>query len=113
MHRARDDTEICRRRYLDTIGLRRILPNILIVSSFYESRPELKCLRREWDIRFANPEHCFDQNENHSCGPFSLKTIEVLVSRRGLVNVDEDHMAEIRKRIAERIYSFSLMNVHQ
>lgn len=104
MHRA--GPEIRKARYDDTLSLRRLLPVMLGGASFYERREELKPLWREWDIRFANPLHCFEQHSSHSCGPLSLKTVEVLISRRPVIGVDEDHIADVRMRIAERIYSF-------
>jgi Ulp1 protease family, C-terminal catalytic domain len=110
-HRARTDPDMRRRRYADTLGLRRLLPTILQLTSFYEHRPELRPLEREWDLRFAHPQHCFEQHGSHSCGPFSVKTIEVLLARRAVVNVDEDHMKIIREQIAERIFSFSLISL--
>jgi Ulp1 protease family, C-terminal catalytic domain len=109
MHRAQKDPEIRQRRYEDTLGLRRLLPTILVLTSFYESRLDLRPLGREWDLRFAHPEHCFEQKSNHSCGPFSLMTMHVLMSRRLNLNVDEDHMKDIRLFIADRIFTHSLI----
>ncbi|KAL3655890.1 hypothetical protein CASFOL_000286 [Castilleja foliolosa] len=95
-------------RYEGTLCLRRILPALLQLSGFYDVRKDLKPVNREWDLRFANKEQCFLQTDNVSCGPFSLKMMEVLVSRRALPNITEENMKFIRRGIAERI--FSLVN---
>ncbi|KAL3621595.1 hypothetical protein CASFOL_036507 [Castilleja foliolosa] len=94
-------------RYLNTMSLRRILPSILMLSGFYDVRKNLKPLNREWDLRFGDKNYCFTQEDGLSCGPFSLKMMEVLVSRRTLPNIIEENMKFIRRGIAERIFSFS------
>ncbi|KAL3626961.1 hypothetical protein CASFOL_029174 [Castilleja foliolosa] len=94
-------------RYLNTLSLRRILPSILMLSGFYDVRKDLKPLNREWDLRFRDKNYCFTQEDGLSCGPFSLKMMEVLVSRRALPNITEENMKFIRRGIAERIFSFS------
>ncbi|KAL3623590.1 hypothetical protein CASFOL_032406 [Castilleja foliolosa] len=94
-------------RYEGTLCLRRILPALLQLSGFYDVRKNLKPVNREWDLRFANKEQCFLQTDKVSCGPFSCKMMEVLVSRRALPNITEENMKFIRRGIAERIFSFS------
>ncbi|KAL3621585.1 hypothetical protein CASFOL_036497 [Castilleja foliolosa] len=94
-------------RYEGTLCLRRILPALLQLSGFYDVRKDLKPVNREWDLRFANKEQCFLQTDKLSCGPFSCKMMEVLVSRRALPNITEKNMKFIRRGIAERILSFS------
>ncbi|KAL3639645.1 hypothetical protein CASFOL_017552 [Castilleja foliolosa] len=94
-------------RYEGTLCLRRILPALLQLSGFYDVRKDLKPVNREWDLRFANKEQCFLQTDKVSCGPFSCKMMEVLVSRRALPNITEKNMKFIRRGIAERIFSFS------
>ncbi|KAL3615952.1 hypothetical protein CASFOL_040246 [Castilleja foliolosa] len=91
------------RRYKGTRKLRRLLPDLLKHSGIFETRATID---REWDLRFAHPDHCFNQTDNHSCGIFSLKMIEVLMSRQGPANIDEGHILEIRKFIAERTYTY-------
>ncbi|KAL3625670.1 hypothetical protein CASFOL_030524 [Castilleja foliolosa] len=76
-------------RYEGTLCLRRILPALLQLSGFYDVRKDLKPVNREWDLRFANKEQCFLQTDKVSCGPFSCKMMEVLVSRRALPNITE------------------------
>jgi hypothetical protein len=94
-------------RYEGTLCLRRILPALLQLSGFYDVRKDLKPVNREWDLRFANKEQCFLQTDKVSCGPFSCKMMEVLVSRRALPNITQENMKFIRRGIAERIFSFS------
>ncbi|KAL3615840.1 hypothetical protein CASFOL_040134 [Castilleja foliolosa] len=94
-------------RYLKTLSLRRILPAILKASGFYKVRKDLKPVYREWDLRFADKDYCFRQEEILSCGPFALKMMEVLVSRRELPYITEDNIGSIRRSIAERIFSYS------
>ncbi|KAL3652708.1 hypothetical protein CASFOL_002389 [Castilleja foliolosa] len=94
-------------RYLKTLSLRRILPAILKASGFYKVRKDLKPVYREWDLRFADKDYCFRQEEILSCGPFALKMMEVLVSRRALPYITEDNIGSIRRSIAERIFSYS------
>ncbi|KAL3637466.1 hypothetical protein CASFOL_018634 [Castilleja foliolosa] len=94
-------------RYEGTLCLRRILPALLQLSGVYDVRKDLKPVNREWDLRFANKEQCFLQTDKVSCGPFSCKMMEVLVSRRALPNITEENMKFIRRGIAERIFSFS------
>ncbi|KAL3620988.1 hypothetical protein CASFOL_035900 [Castilleja foliolosa] len=94
-------------RYEGTLCLRRILPALLQLSGFYDVRKDLKPVNREWDLRFADKDHCFEQTDKVSCGPFSCKMMEVLVSRRALPNITQENMKFIRRGIAERIFSFS------
>ncbi|KAL3643436.1 hypothetical protein CASFOL_014251 [Castilleja foliolosa] len=94
-------------RYQNTLSLRRILPSILMLLGFYDMRKDLKPLNREWDLRFRDKNYCFTQADGLSCGPFSLKMIEVFVSRRALPNITEENMKFIRRGISERIFSFS------
>ncbi|KAL3632457.1 hypothetical protein CASFOL_025441 [Castilleja foliolosa] len=91
------------RRYKGTRKLRRLLPDLLEHSGIFETRATID---REWDLRFAHPDHCFNQTDNHSCGIFSSKMIEVLMSRQAQANIDEGHILEIRKFIAERTYTY-------
>ncbi|KAL3647261.1 hypothetical protein CASFOL_008229 [Castilleja foliolosa] len=91
------------RRYKGTRKLRRLLPDLLKHSGIFETRATID---REWDLRFAHPDHCFNQTDNHACGIFSLKMIEVLMSRQAQANIDEGHILEIRKFIAERTYTY-------
>ncbi|KAL3651994.1 hypothetical protein CASFOL_001675 [Castilleja foliolosa] len=91
------------RRYKGTRKLRRLLPDLLEHSGIFENRATID---REWDLRFSHPDHCFNQTDNHSCGIFSLKMIEVLMSRQAQANIDEGHILEIRKFIAERTYTY-------
>ncbi|KAL3613286.1 hypothetical protein CASFOL_030339 [Castilleja foliolosa] len=98
-------------RYEGTLCLRRILPALLQLSGFYDVRKDLKPVNREWDLRFADKDHCFEQTDKVSCGPFSCKMMEVLVSRRALPNITQENMKFIRRGIAERI--FSLVNLRQ
>ncbi|KAL3614466.1 hypothetical protein CASFOL_041552 [Castilleja foliolosa] len=100
-----EDTRLA--RYEGTLCLRRILPALLQLSGFYDVRKDLKPVNREWDLRFANKEQCFLQTDKVSCGPFSCKMMEVLVSRRALPNITQENMKFIRRGIAERIFSFS------
>ncbi|KAL3619648.1 hypothetical protein CASFOL_034560 [Castilleja foliolosa] len=97
------DTDLRYRRYKGTRKLRRLLPDLLKHSGIFETRAMID---REWDLRFAHPDHCFNQTDNHSCGIFSLKMIEVLMSRQAQANIDEGHILEIRKFIAERTYTY-------
>ncbi|KAL3613827.1 hypothetical protein CASFOL_041901 [Castilleja foliolosa] len=94
-------------RYEATMCLRRILPALLQLSGFYDVRKDLKPVNREWDLRFADKDHCFEQTDGLSCGPFACKMMEVLVTRRQLPNITEKNMKHIRRGIAERIFSFS------
>ncbi|KAL3651498.1 hypothetical protein CASFOL_004500 [Castilleja foliolosa] len=94
-------------RYLKTLSLRRILPAILKASGFYRVRKDLKPVFREWDLRFADKDYCFRQEDILSCGPFALKLMEVLVSRRALPYITEANIGLIRSSIAERIFSYS------
>ncbi|KAL3618491.1 hypothetical protein CASFOL_037573 [Castilleja foliolosa] len=94
-------------RYEATMCLRRILPALLQLTGFYDVRKDLKPVNREWDLRFADKDHCFEQNDGKSCGPFACKMMEVLVTRRQLPNITEQNMKHIRRGIAERIFSFS------
>ncbi|KAL3621720.1 hypothetical protein CASFOL_034380 [Castilleja foliolosa] len=94
-------------RYLKTLSLRRILPAILKASGFYRVRKDLKPVFREWDLRFADKDYCFRQEDILSCGPFALKLMEVLVSRRALPYITEGNIGLIRSSIAERIFSYS------
>ncbi|KAL3642914.1 hypothetical protein CASFOL_013729 [Castilleja foliolosa] len=94
-------------RYLKTLSLRRILPAILKASGFYRVRKDLKPVFREWDLRFAVKDYCFRQEDILSCGPFALKMMEVLVSRRALPYITEKNIGLIRSSIAERIFSYS------
>ncbi|KAL3643687.1 hypothetical protein CASFOL_014502 [Castilleja foliolosa] len=94
-------------RYEVTMCLRRILPALLQLTGFYDVRKDLKPVNREWDLRFADKDHCFEQIDGKSCGPFSCKMMEVLVTRRQLPNITEKNMKYIRRGIAERIFSFS------
>ncbi|KAL3640275.1 hypothetical protein CASFOL_015243 [Castilleja foliolosa] len=95
-------------RYLKTLSLRRILPVILKASGFYRVRKDLKPVFREWDLRFADKDYCFRQEDILSCGPFALKLMEVLVSRRALPYITEGNIGLIRRSsIAERIFSYS------
>ncbi|KAL3619754.1 hypothetical protein CASFOL_034666 [Castilleja foliolosa] len=91
------------RRYKGTRKLRRLLPDLLKHSGIFETRATID---REWDLRFAHHDHCFNQTDNHACGIFSLKMIEVLMSRQAQANIDEGHILEIRKFIAERTYTY-------
>ncbi|KAL3637509.1 hypothetical protein CASFOL_018677 [Castilleja foliolosa] len=94
-------------RYEATMCLRRILPALLQLTGFYDVRKDLKPVNREWDLRFADKDHCFEQTDGKSCGPFACKMMEVLVTRRQLPNITEKNMKHIRRGIAERIFSFS------
>ncbi|KAL3627240.1 hypothetical protein CASFOL_028603 [Castilleja foliolosa] len=94
-------------RYLKPLSLRRILPAILKASGFYKVRKDLKPVFREWDLRFADKDYCFIQEHGVSYGPFSLKMMEVLVSRRALPYITEQNIDLIRRSIAERIFSYS------
>ncbi|KAL3616138.1 hypothetical protein CASFOL_039995 [Castilleja foliolosa] len=94
-------------RYESTMCLRRILPALLQLTGFYDVRKDLKPVNREWDLRFADKDHCFEQTDGKSCGPFACKMMEVLVTRRQLPNITEKNMKHIRRGIAERIFSFS------
>ncbi|KAL3656082.1 hypothetical protein CASFOL_000478 [Castilleja foliolosa] len=94
-------------RYERTMCLRRILPVLLQLTGFYEKRKDLKPVNREWDLRFADKDQCFKQTDGVSCGPFSCKMMEVLVTRRALPNITEENMEFIRRGIAQRIFSFS------
>ncbi|KAL3628052.1 hypothetical protein CASFOL_028154 [Castilleja foliolosa] len=94
-------------RYLKTLSLRHILPAILKASGFYRVRKDLKPVFREWDLRFADKDYCFRQEDILSCGPFALKLMEVLVSRRALPYITEGNIGLIRSSIAERIFSYS------
>ncbi|KAL3623449.1 hypothetical protein CASFOL_032265 [Castilleja foliolosa] len=94
-------------RYEATMCLRRILPALLQLTGFYDVRKDLKPVNREWDLRFADKDHCFEQTDGKSCGPFACKMMEVLVTRRQLPNITEQNMKHIRRGIAERIFSFS------
>ncbi|KAL3647097.1 hypothetical protein CASFOL_008065 [Castilleja foliolosa] len=94
-------------RYLKILSLRRILPAILKASGFYKVRKDLKPVYREWDLRLADKDYCFRKEEILSCGPFALKMMEVLVSRRALPYITEDNIGSIRRSIAERIFSYS------
>ncbi|KAL3655985.1 hypothetical protein CASFOL_000381 [Castilleja foliolosa] len=94
-------------RYLKTLSLRRILPAILKASGFYRVRKDLKPVFREWDLRFADKDYCFRQEDILSCGPFALKMMDVLVSRRALPYITEQNIGLIRSSIAERIFSYS------
>ncbi|KAL3651452.1 hypothetical protein CASFOL_004454 [Castilleja foliolosa] len=94
-------------RYKGTMCLRHILPALLQLTGFYDVRKDLKPVNREWDLRFADKDQCFKQTDDKSCGPFSCKMMEVLVTRRQLPNITEENMKYIRKGIAERIFSFS------
>ncbi|KAL3651702.1 hypothetical protein CASFOL_004704 [Castilleja foliolosa] len=94
-------------RYLKTLSLRRILPATLKASGFYKVRKDLKPVYREWDLLFADNDYYFRQEEILSCGPFALKMMEVLVSRRALPYITEDNIGSIRRSIAERIFSYS------
>ncbi|KAL3615835.1 hypothetical protein CASFOL_040129 [Castilleja foliolosa] len=94
-------------RYEVTMCLRRILPALLQLTGFYDVRKDLKPVNREWDLRFADKDQCFEQTDGKSCGPFSCKMMEVLVTRRQLPNITEKNMKYIRRGIAERIFSFS------
>ncbi|KAL3623130.1 hypothetical protein CASFOL_031946 [Castilleja foliolosa] len=94
-------------RYEATMCLRRILPALLPLTGFYDVRKDLKPVNREWDLRFADKDHCFEQTDGKSCGPFACKMMEVLVTRRQLPNITEKNMKHIRRGIAERIFSFS------
>ncbi|KAL3616151.1 hypothetical protein CASFOL_040008 [Castilleja foliolosa] len=79
-------------RYEGTMSLRRILPAILQLSGFYDKHKDLKPVNREWDLRFADKEQCFFQTYGVSCGPFSYKMMEVLISRRALPNITQENM---------------------
>ncbi|KAL3639604.1 hypothetical protein CASFOL_017511 [Castilleja foliolosa] len=94
-------------RYLKTLSLRRILPAILKASGFYKVHKNLKPVYREWDLRFADKDYCFRQEEILSCGPFALKMMEVLVSRRALPYIPEDNIGSITRSIVERVFSYS------
>ncbi|KAL3622980.1 hypothetical protein CASFOL_031796 [Castilleja foliolosa] len=94
-------------RYEGTMCLRRILPAFLQLTGFYNVRKDLKPVNRESDLRFADKDQCFEQTDGKSCGPFSCKMMEVLVTRRQLPNITEKNMKYIRKGILERIFSFS------
>ncbi|KAL3617389.1 hypothetical protein CASFOL_038802 [Castilleja foliolosa] len=94
-------------RYEGTMYLRRILLALLQLTGFYDVRKDLKPVNREWDLRFADKDQCFEQTDGKSCGPFSCKMMEVLVTRRQLPNITEQNMKYIRRGIAERIFSFS------
>ncbi|KAL3648226.1 hypothetical protein CASFOL_007650 [Castilleja foliolosa] len=94
-------------RYLKTLSLRRILPVILKASGFYDVGKDLKPVFREWDLCFADKDYCFIQEHGVSCGPFALKMMEVLVSRRALPYITEQNIDLIRRSIAERIFSYS------
>ncbi|KAL3643394.1 hypothetical protein CASFOL_014209 [Castilleja foliolosa] len=94
-------------RYLKTLSLRRILPAIIKASGFYRVRKDLKPVFREWDLRFADKDYCFRQEDILSCRPFALKLMEVLVSRRALPYITEGNIGLIRSSIAERIFSYS------
>ncbi|KAL3619621.1 hypothetical protein CASFOL_034533 [Castilleja foliolosa] len=94
-------------RYEGTMCLRRIVPALLQLSGFYDVRKDLMPVNREWDLRFADKDQCFFQTDSVSCGPFSCKMTEVLVSRRALPNITEQNMKFIRRGIAECIFSFS------
>ncbi|KAL3622486.1 hypothetical protein CASFOL_033897 [Castilleja foliolosa] len=94
-------------RYEATMCLRRILPALLQLTGFYDVRKDLKPVNREWDLRFADKDHCFEQTDGKSCGPFACKMMEVLVTRRQLPNITEKNMKHIRRGIAKRIFSFS------
>ncbi|KAL3633875.1 hypothetical protein CASFOL_022637 [Castilleja foliolosa] len=83
------------------------VPFTEVEKCFYDVRKDLKPLNREWDLRFGDKNYCFTQEDGLSCGPFSLKMMEVLVSRRALPNITEENMKFIRRGIAERIFSFS------
>ncbi|KAL3617205.1 hypothetical protein CASFOL_038952 [Castilleja foliolosa] len=98
------------RRYKGTRKFRRLLPDLLKHSGIFETRATID---REWDLRFAHPDHCFNQTDNHSCGIFSLKMIEVLMSRQAQSNIDEGHILEIRKFIAERTYTYSKHRIYE
>ncbi|KAL3614476.1 hypothetical protein CASFOL_041562 [Castilleja foliolosa] len=74
-------------RYDGTLCMRRILPALLQLSGFYVVRKDLKPVNREWDLRFAEMEQCFLRTDSVSCGPFSFKMMEVLVSSRALPNI--------------------------
>ncbi|KAL3648193.1 hypothetical protein CASFOL_007617 [Castilleja foliolosa] len=94
-------------RYNKILCLRRILPAILQLSGFYDVRKDLKPVFREWDLNFANKEQCFTQTDGVSCRPFSLKMMEVLISRRALSNITQKNMNFIRRGIVERIFTYS------
>ncbi|KAL3646395.1 hypothetical protein CASFOL_011575 [Castilleja foliolosa] len=94
-------------RYEVTMCLRRILPALLQLTGFYDVRKDLKPVNKEWDLRFADKDQCFEQTDGKSCGPFSCKMMEVLVTRRQLPNITEKNMKYIRRGIAERIFNFS------
>ncbi|KAL3638228.1 hypothetical protein CASFOL_017599 [Castilleja foliolosa] len=94
-------------RYEGTMCLRRILPPLLQLTGFYDKRKDLKPVNREWDLCLADKDQYFEQTDGVSCGPFSCKMMEVLVTRRALPNITEENMEFIRRGIAERIFSFS------
>ncbi|KAL3621723.1 hypothetical protein CASFOL_034383 [Castilleja foliolosa] len=73
-------------RYEGTMCLRRILPALLQLTGFYDVRKDLKPVNREWDLRFADKDQCFEKTDGKSCEPFSCKMMEVLVTRRQLPN---------------------------
>ncbi|KAL3653997.1 hypothetical protein CASFOL_003678 [Castilleja foliolosa] len=98
------------RRYKGTRKFRCLLPDLLKHSGIFETRATID---REWDLRFAHPDHCFNQTDNHSCGIFNLKMIEVLMSRQAPANIDEGHILEIRKFIAERTYTYSKHRLYE
>ncbi|KAL3618876.1 hypothetical protein CASFOL_037104 [Castilleja foliolosa] len=82
-------------RYDGTLCLSHILPAILQLSGFYDERKNLKPVNGEWDLRFADKEQCFFQTDGVSCGPFSCKMMEVLISRRALPNITQENMTYI------------------
>ncbi|KAL3651701.1 hypothetical protein CASFOL_004703 [Castilleja foliolosa] len=82
-------------RYEGTMCLRRILPALLQLTCFYDVRKDLKPVNREWDLRFADKDQCFEQTDGMSCGPFLCKMMEVLVTRRQLPNITEKNMKYI------------------
>ncbi|KAL3638910.1 hypothetical protein CASFOL_016817 [Castilleja foliolosa] len=56
-----------------------LVRSILKASGFYRVRKDLKPVFREWDLRFADKDYCFRQEDILSCGPFALKMMDVLV----------------------------------